>query len=79
MKGDDWFRDDLYRPPEEQSSAERGPATAEGSRRMLRLLLVSVVTLTAIIMLYWLVLVFICDFREVVFPNMPRRAASLCG
>ena len=78
MKGDDWFRADLYRPPEEQSSAKRGPATDEGSGRMLRLLLASVVTLTAIIMLYWLFLVFICDFREIVFPDMPRRAAWLC-
>lgn len=31
-----------------------------------------------IIMLYWLVLVFICDLREVAFPNMPRRASWLC-
>ena len=73
MKGDDWFRDDVYQSPEERSSGARRPTA-----RMLRLLLVSVLTLTAIIMLYWLVLVFICDFRETVFPDMPRRVSWLC-
>ena len=79
MKNDDWFRDDVYRPPEEESSAERERRITIGRTAWtLRLLLLGVVTLTAIFMLYWLVQVFICDFREALFPGMPRRAAWLC-
>jgi hypothetical protein len=79
MKSDDWFRDDVYQPPEEESSAERERRiTIRRTARTLRLLLLSVVALTAILMLYWLVQVFICDFREALFPGMPRRAAWLC-
>jgi hypothetical protein len=79
MKSDDWFRDDVYQPPEEESSAERERRiTIRRTARTLRLLLLSVVALTAILMLYWLVQVFICDFREALFPSMPRRAAWLC-
>ena len=79
MKSDDWFRDDVYRPPEEESSAERERRITIGrTARTLRLLLLGVVALTAVLMLYWLVQVFICDFREALFPGMPRRAAWLC-
>jgi len=79
MKSDDWFRDDVYRPPEEELSAERERRiTIRRTARTLRLLLLSVVALTAILMLYWLIQVFICDFREVMFPGMGRRAAWLC-
>ncbi len=79
MKSDDWFRDNVYRPPEEEPSAERERRIMVGrTARTLRLLLLGVVALTAILMLYWLVQVFICDFREVMFPGMPRRAAWLC-
>jgi len=80
MKSDDWFRDDVYRPPEEESSADRERRiTIRRTARTLRLLLLGVVALTAILMLYWLVQVFICDFREALFPGMARRAAWLCG
>lgn len=80
MKSDDWFHDDVYRPPEEESSAERERRiTIRRTARTLRLLLLGVVALTAILMLYWLVQVFICDFREALFPGMARRAAWLCG
>lgn len=79
MKGDDWFRDDLYRPPEEGSSSERERRiTAGQTARTLRLLVLGVVTLTAVLMLSWLVQVFICDFREALFPGMVRRAPWLC-
>jgi hypothetical protein len=79
MKSDDWFRDDVYHPPEEESSADREKRiTIRRTARTLRLLLLSVVALTAILMLYWLVQVFICDFREALFPGMGRRAAWLC-
>ena len=79
MKSDDWFRDDVYRPPEEESSADRERRIAiRRTARTLRLLLLGVVALTAILMLYWLVQVFICDFREALFPGMARRAAWLC-
>ncbi len=80
MKGDDWFRDDVYHPPEEESSMEGQRRTSIArTARALRLLLVSVVALIALLMLYWLVQVFVCDFREALFPGMPRRAAWLCG
>ena len=80
MKGDDWFRDDVYQPPEEESAAETESRIAiRRTARWFRLLLLSVVALTAILMLYWLVQVFVCDFREALFPGMPRRAAWLCG
>jgi hypothetical protein len=80
MKSDDWFRDDVYQPPEEESFAETERRITIGrTARTLRLLLLGVVGLTAILMLYWLVQVFVCDFREALFPGMPRRAAWLCG
>lgn len=80
MKSDDWFRDDVYQPPEEESFAEMERRITIGrTARAFRLLLLSVVALTAILMLYWLVQVFVCDFREALFPGMPRRAAWLCG
>jgi hypothetical protein len=79
MKSDDWFREGAYQPPEGESSAERERRiTIRRTARTLRLLLLGVVTLTAILMLYWLVQVFICDFREALFPGMGRRAAWLC-
>jgi hypothetical protein len=53
--------------------------SGERTARTLRLLLLSVVAATAVLMLYWFVQVFICDFREVMFPDMPRRAPWLCG
>lgn len=80
MKGDDWFRDGVYRPPDEESPAERERRISVArTARTLRLLLLSLVAATAVLMLYWLVQVFICDFREVMFPDMPRRAPWLCG
>jgi len=80
MKNDDWFREDVYQSPEEESSGERQRRIGIArTARALRLLLLSAVALIAILMLYWLFQVFICDFREAVFPGMPRRAAWLCG
>jgi len=80
MKNDDWFRDAVYHSPEEESSVEgQRRLSVARTARALRLLLVSVVTLVALLMLYWLVQVFICDFREALFPGMPRRATWLCG
>jgi preprotein translocase subunit SecF len=79
MKSDDWFRDDIYRPAEESPSAERETQIAvRRTARAVRLILLSVVTLTALLMLYWLVQTFICDFREALFPGMPRRESWLC-
>jgi len=80
VKSDDWFRDDMYRPAEESPAAERETQIAvRRTARAVRLLLLSVVTLTALLMLYWLVQVFICDFRKALFPGMARRAAWPCG
>jgi hypothetical protein len=79
MKSDEWFRDGVYQPPEGESSAERERRIMLArTARTLRLLLLTVVTLTATLMLYWLVQVFICDFREALFPGMARRAPWLC-
>jgi hypothetical protein len=80
MKNDNWFRDAVCHSPEEESSVEgQRQLSVARTARVLRLLLVSVVALVALLMLYWLVQVFICDFREALFPGMPRRAAWLCG
>ena len=79
MKSDDWFHDDLYRPPEAGSSEDKERRLAiRQTARTFRVLLFGVVALVAILMLYWLIQLFICDFREMVFPNMPRRASWLC-
>jgi hypothetical protein len=79
VKGDDWFRDDFYRPPQAESAVEREVRERVArTARALQVLLVGVVALTAILMLYWLVQVFVCDFREALFPGTPRRAAWLC-
>jgi hypothetical protein len=79
VKGDDWFRDDFYRPPQAESAVEREVRERVArTARALQVLLVGVVALTAILMLYWLVQVFVCDFREALFPGMARRAPWLC-
>jgi hypothetical protein len=79
MKGDDWFRDDVYRAPEAESPVEREVRERVArAGRSLQMLLLGVVTLIAILMLCCLVQVFVCDFREALFPGMPRRAAWLC-
>jgi len=50
MKSDDWFRDGAYLPPERESSAERERRiTLARTARTLRLLLLTAVTLTAIL------------------------------
>ena len=79
MKGDDWFRDDLYRPPDAESPAPaEDRVTGRRTAQALRVLVLTFVALTAVLMLYWLVQTFVCDFREAVFPDMPRRAPWLC-
>jgi hypothetical protein len=80
MKNDDWFRDAVYHSPEEESSVEgQRRLSVARTARVLRLLLVNVVAPIALVMLYRLTQVFICDFREALFPGMLRRAPWLCG
>jgi hypothetical protein len=80
MKNDDWFRAAAYHSPEEESSMEgQRRLSVARTARALRPVLVSPVALVALLMLSWLVQVFICDFREALFPAMPRHATWLCG
>ena len=79
MQNHEWFRDDVYRPPQGESQVEREiEQSVARTARIPCLFLLSAVALIAILMLHWLVQVFTCDFREVLFPGMARRAPWLC-
>lgn len=68
----DTFHGDVRRPPEE-------PARSTGwLARSLRVLILTLAVLAAVVILYGIVQVFICDLRELVFRGMPRRAVWLC-
>jgi hypothetical protein len=72
------------RPPEVSDpistarSQDRGVGSSAWLRRWLRILLFAFAVCAAAIILYGLVQLFICDFREVVFPDLPRRGRWLC-
>ena len=72
MKGEDPFRGDVERPPEEPASATRWLG------RSFRVLILTLAVLAAVAILYGIVQIFICDLRELVFRGMPRRAVWLC-
>jgi hypothetical protein len=72
VKGDDPFRGEVERPPEEPVRSTRWLA------RSLRVLILTLAVLAAVAILYGIVQVFICDLRELVFRGMPRRAVWLC-
>jgi len=79
MKSDDLFRDDLSRPPADESQeAGRAHHSGGGLRRSLRAVIVITAVAAAGLVLYGILQVFVCDFREAVFKGMSRRAVWLC-
>lgn len=59
-------------------SEHRAVGSSRWLRRWLRVLFFAVAIGAAVIILYGMVQLFICDFREVVFPGLPRRTRWLC-
>jgi hypothetical protein len=79
MKSDDLFRDDLGRSPAEESQASgRAHHRGAGLSTPLRAIIVITALAAAGLVLYGILQVFVCDFREVVFKGMSRRAVWLC-
>ena len=69
----DPFHGDVQRPPEEPARSTRWLA------RSLRVLILTLAVLAAVVILYGIVQVFICDLQELVFRGMARRAVWLCA
>jgi hypothetical protein len=79
MKSDDLFRDDLGRASADESQASgRANYIGAGFSTALRAIIVIAALAAAGLVLYGILQVFVCDFREVVFKGMSRRAAWLC-
>jgi hypothetical protein len=79
MKSDDLFRDDLGRSSAEESQASgRAHHSGAGLSAPLRAIIVIAALAAAGLVLYGILQVFVCDFREVVFKGMSRRAVWLC-
>jgi hypothetical protein len=79
MKSDDLFRDDLDRSSADESQASgRAHHSGAGLSRPLRAIIVIAGLAAAGLVLYGILQVFVCDFREVVFKGMSRRAVWLC-
>jgi len=79
MKSDDLFRDDLGRSSADQSPAsDRAHRGGAGLGRPLRAIIVIAALAVAGLVLYGILQVFVCDFREAVFKGMSRRAVWLC-
>ena len=57
-------------------SVRRGSAGWLG--RWLRIVILGLAVLAAVVVLYGIVHIFICDLREMVFHGMSRRAVWLC-
>jgi len=79
MKSDDLFRDDLGRPSADESQASgRADYSGGGLTTTLRAIIVIAALAAAGPVLYGILQVFVCDFREVVFKGMSRRVVWLC-
>ena len=81
MKSDDLFRDDLGRSSAAESEAlhsSRARHSGAGLNTPLRAIIVITALAAAGLVLYGILQVFVCDFREVVFKGMSRRAVWLC-
>jgi hypothetical protein len=79
MKSDDLFRDDLGRASADESQASgRANYSGAGLSTALRAIIVIAALAAAGLVLYGILQVFVCDFREVVFKGMSRRAVWLC-
>ena len=79
MKNDGLFREGVG-----QSPADEPPATGSGHRSRgglstpFRAVMLIVALCAAGLVLYGILQVFVCDFREVVFKGMSHRAVWLC-
>jgi len=79
MKSDDLFRDDLSRSSaDELQAAGRAHRSGGGLSTPLRAVIVVAAMAAAGLVLYGILQVFVCDFREVVFKGMSHRAVWLC-
>jgi len=79
MKSDGLFRDDLGRSSADESQAPgRAHHSGTGLGTALRAIIVIAGLAAAGLVLYGILQVFVCDFREVVFKGMSRRAVWLC-
>ncbi len=79
MKSDDLFRDDLSRSSADESQAAgRAHHSGTGLSTLLRAVIVIAAMAAAGLVLYGILQVFVCDFREVVFKGMSHRAVWLC-
>ena len=79
MKSDDLFRDDLGRSSAGESQTPgRAHLSGAGLRTPLRAIIAITALAVAALVLYGILQVFVCDFREVVFKGMSHRAVWLC-
>jgi len=79
MKSDDLYRDDMGRSSADESQASgRAHRSGSGLGGPLRAIIVIVALAAAGLVLYGILQVFVCDFREAVFKGMSRRAVWLC-
>jgi len=79
MKSDDLFRDDVGRSSADESqTAAPAHLSGGGLSTPLRAIIVVTALAAAALVLYGLLQVFVCDFREVVFKGMSRRVVWLC-
>ncbi len=79
MKSDGLFQNDDYRRPAEDPDSGTRPAGSPSWYR--KALFVSVVVVgcaAALLILYAIFQIFVCDLREIVFPGMRRRVTWLC-
>jgi hypothetical protein len=78
MKSDNLFRDDLGRSSADESQASGARHSGAGLGKPLRAIIVIAALAAAGLVLYGILQVFVCDFREAVFKGMSRRAVWLC-
>ena len=79
MKSDDLFRDDVGRSSADESEpSRRAHRTGAGLGRLLRAIIAIVALAAAGLVLYGILQIFVCEFREAVFKGMSRRANWLC-
>jgi hypothetical protein len=79
MKNDDLFRDGVGQAPADESQAAGRARRGRGGLSTLVRTLILIVGLAAAgLVLYGILQIFVCDFREVVFKGMSHRAVWLC-
>jgi len=79
VKDDKLFRDNGRQPSAEELVAARSLNDSRGGlSKLVRTVIVIVALAAAGLVLYGILQVFVCDFREIVFKGMPHRAVWLC-